>query len=284
MRLAIDDLNHFLRRQPRCVLVSIAGAKGSVPRGAGTFMLVSDKAAFRTIGGGQLEFMAIDKARQMLRAGDRQGHAGVALGPEIGQCCGGHVALSFQTLDQSGAEKLRMRARAEDASRPHVYVFGAGHVGHALAQALSLLPVRAILVDTRAAELAAAPAGVETRLAAMPEDEARRAPPRSAFLVLTHDHALDFLIVKEALGRGDAAYVGMIGSKSKRAAFAGWFRREGGDAGALALLRCPIGSALANDKRPEIIAALAAAEVISALFGAAKITGVEMPMALAASL
>ncbi len=81
----------------------------------------------------------------------------------------------------------------------------------------SLTPVRVILVDTREAELMACDVpGVETCLSAMPEQVVRSAPPGSAFIVLTHDHALDFLIVTEALQRRDAVYVGMIGSKTKR--------------------------------------------------------------------
>jgi xanthine dehydrogenase accessory factor len=149
--------------------------------------------------------------------------------------------------------------------RPHVYVFGAGHVGNALCRALNLLPLRTILVDTRQAELDAAPQGTETRLAAMPEDVVAQAPASSAFLILTHDHALDFLILKEALERNDAAYVGMIGSKTKRATFNSWFKREGGDLAALARLVCPLGGMALKDKRPEVIAALTAAEVMIAV-------------------
>ena len=92
-----------------------------------------------------------------------------------------------------------------------------------------------------------------------------QAPSGSAFLVLTHDHALDFLILKEALARRDAAYVGMIGSKSKRATFKSWFIREGGDERHASRLVCPMGGAAVKDKRPEVIAALTAAEVLTAL-------------------
>ena len=72
-----------------------------------------------------------------------------------------------------------------------------------------------------------APAGVERVLTPLPEEIVRRAPPGSAFVVLTHDHALDFLIVREALARGDAAYVGMIGSRTKRVSFLRWLARGG---------------------------------------------------------
>ena len=90
----------------------------------------------------------------------------------------------------------------------------------------------------------------------------KAAPAGSAFVVLTHDHALDFLIVAEALKRDDAAYVGMIGSKTKRRRFESQFLRAGGSKAVLAQLTCPIGGADVDDKRPEIIASLTAAELV----------------------
>ena len=260
-----EGVQDFLKSSSGCVLVCVHAAKGSTPRDAGVFMLVTRTAIFRTIGGGQLEYMAIDKARQMLRAGPVEDILDIGLGPEIGQCCGGRVSLKFQRVDENISQEIIQAMSQESAARPHVYIFGAGHVGNALARAVNLLPVRAILVDSRQAELDAAPVGIESMLIAMPEALVRDAPKGSAFLVLTHDHALDFLIVKEALAREDAVYVGMIGSKSKRATFNTWFKREGGAEGALGRLICPMGGNAVRDKRPEIIAALVAAEVIAAL-------------------
>jgi len=83
-------------------------------------------------------------------------------------------------------------------------------------------------------------------------------------IVLTHDHALDFLIVSAALARSDLAQVGMIGSDSKRATFEHQFIREGGDKSRLSDLVCPIGRKVA-DKRPEVIAATVASDIIAAL-------------------
>jgi xanthine dehydrogenase accessory factor len=88
--------------------------------------------------------------------------------------------------------------------------------------------------------------------------------PGSVIIVLTHDHALDFLIVSAALARDDLAQVGMIGSDTKRATFAHQYVREGGDRDRLSKLICPIGRKIA-DKRPEVIAATVAAEIIAAL-------------------
>ncbi len=89
--------------------------------------------------------------------------------------------------------------------------------------------------------------------------------PTVAYHPLTHDHALDFLIAAEALQRQDAAYVGMIGSKTKKATFKNWLKREAGREDLFENLVCPIGGAVVKDKRPEVIAALAAAEILTAV-------------------
>lgn len=267
-----DDIRAFLNRRPDSVLVEVADVKGSAPRDAGAWMLVARDMIFRTIGGGQLEYMAIDHARKIL-AGGRDSPMDVPLGPEIGQCCGGRVALNFKRVNRSLADELVGKVDAEIATRPHVYVFGAGHVGDALAYALSLTPVRVVLVDTREEDLMAVDApGVETCLAAMPEQVVRAAPPGSAFIILTHDHALDFLIAAEALQRRDATYVGMIGSKTKKATFKNWLKRELGSDDLFDGLICPVGGAVVKDKRPEVIAALAAAEVLTAVLTTNKVS------------
>lgn len=266
-----DDIRDFLNRRPDCVLSEVTDVRGSAPRDAGAWMLVARDMIFRTIGGGQLEYMAIDHARKIL-VGGRDSSMDVPLGPEIGQCCGGRVGLSFRRVNRGLAEELIAKVDAEISTRPHVYVFGAGHVGDALAYSLSLTPVRVILVDTREAELMAVDApGVETCLAALPEQVVRSAPPGSAFIVLTHDHALDFLIVTEALQRGDAVYVGMIGSKTKKATFKNWLKREIGRDDLFDNLICPVGGSVVKDKRPEVIAALAAAEVLTAVLVSNKV-------------
>lgn len=268
---SLARLSHFLAA-PDAAVVEVAEALGSTPREAGAWMIVSPERTFGTIGGGQLEFMAIDKARALLAdAADQVGVApapailDVPLGPEIGQCCGGRVVVSVRRLDKALRQEVMRRAEREDAANPTVLVFGGGHVGHALAAALALLPVRTVVVETRAEALDDMPPGIETRLTPVPEEMVREAPAGAAYVVLTHDHALDFLIVAEALCRRDAAYVGMIGSKTKRATLRSWYMKTaGGDEAALARLVSPIGGEV-KDKRPAVIAALAAAEIIAAL-------------------
>ena len=257
------DPARFLDKVGAKVLVEVASVRGSAPREEGAFMLVSTDAIAGTIGGGQLEYMAIDHARRMLAGKTADAVLSVPLGPEIGQCCGGRVEIGFRTVDAALKAELAVRLAREAARQPAVYVFGAGHVGHAIAAALSLLPLNVTVVESREHELAGLPQNIAAKLAAMPESIVATIPTGSAVLILTHDHALDFLIAAEALKRPDLAYVGMIGSATKRATFASWLKREAPGAD-IARLTLPVGGPL-KDKRPAVIAALTAAEIMTAL-------------------
>lgn len=258
-----ETLTAFLAEEP-AILVEIEAVKGSSPREAGTFMLVSSTRIWETIGGGQFEYMAIDHARAMLDGKTDIDVLDIPLGPEIGQCCGGRTLLRFTRVTKTIADALTKRMREAEDQQPAVFIFGAGHVGKALANSLSLLPVSVSVIETRRQELIGLPGTVSTHLTAMPEAMVRDIPAGGAVIIVTHDHALDFLIAKEALERDDLAYVGMIGSKTKRATFANWLAREG-HVGTLDNLVLPIGGALVKDKRPAVIAALATSEVLHAI-------------------
>ncbi len=260
----MHELIGFLEAHSDVVCVTLAGVQGSVPREEGAFMLVSNVAQLGTIGGGQLEYMAMDEARRLLACPDGQSRQmDVPLGPEIGQCCGGRVVLELEQMDAVDKRNLLKAERARIAAQPEVIVYGAGHVGRALARAFAPLPVALKLVDSRPEEIVLAPEGVETFLTPLPETVVRTARAGAAHIVATHEHALDFLLAQEALARGDAAYVGMIGSKSKRAQFINWAE---GDVSALI---CPMAAASKgggkNGRRPEVIAAFVTAEVMAVL-------------------
>ncbi|WP_246665823.1 xanthine dehydrogenase accessory protein XdhC [Aminobacter sp. J15] len=257
------QLHDFLAASPGLALVEISEAKGSTPREVATWMLVSPTGIFGTIGGGQLEFMAVARAREMIAQRIGTAKLDVPLGPEIGQCCGGRVTIDLALVDDELRQTFPARIAVEEETQPNVFLFGGGHVGHALANALSLLPLTTTLVETRPEELEGVPEGIRTIGTAVPEEVVRDARPDSAFVVLTHDHSLDFLIVAEALARGDAAYVGMIGSKTKKATFRSWYLREaGGTEERFSRLICPIGGTEVKDKRPAVIAALVTAELL----------------------
>lgn len=259
-----SPLASFLTAHPVSILVDITGTQGSTPREAGAFMLVSESASWGTIGGGQLEFMAIRNARKLLKGGGRAS-MDIPLGPAIGQCCGGRTELRFRKITDELVAELETRQADETAHLPDVYLFGAGHVGHALAAALAPLPLSVTVVETRQEELANLPPDTKIRLTPMPEELVKGMRAGSAVVILTHDHALDFMIAREALARTDLSYVGMIGSATKRATFASWLS-QGGERRWLDRLVLPIGGSAVRDKRPEVIAAMTAAEILAALF------------------
>jgi len=247
------------------VLIEITRTRGSTPREAGAFMLVGRDALWGTIGGGHMEFDAIDTARAMLAEGRRENRLDITLGPDSGQCCGGRVELSFKWTDADAVAGLRDQLAKQAENYPDVYLYGAGHVGRALAEALLPLPFRVTVIETRRDELDRLQMHVPHRLEAMPEATVGDIRPGGAVVIMTHDHALDFLIGAEALRRNDLAYIGMIGSKTKRAVFANWLRDAEQDASLIDKLVLPIGGTSVRDKRPAVIAALVAAELLTAL-------------------
>lgn len=263
----MNALPAFLSAHPDAILVDVAEAKGSTPREAGAFMVVAMDALHGTIGGGQLEFLAIDHARRMLLSGEQSTALDVPLGPEIGQCCGGRARLAFTRLDAAARAALVARQGAIERTFPDVFVFGAGHVGLALATALGPLPLAVTLIETRDVPDAGLPPGTTLRRVALPEAEVSTIRPGGAAVILTHDHALDFLIAQDALARPDLAYIGMIGSATKRATFARFLAREGAEPHLIDRLVLPIGGTALRDKRPAVIAALVAAELLTGLLG-----------------
>ena len=264
MAASAPSLRAFFAAHVSVIRVVLTRVRGSSPRNEGTEMFVAANALWGTIGGGQLEFRAIDAARAMLREDVLTKALDLPLGPEIGQCCGGRVELGLNRMRLSDKRAAEERVTQRDAALPHVYVLGAGHVGRALANQFQHLPVRCLLIDTRPDEIALCTAAVEMQVSVLPEAAIATAPAGSAYIVLTHDHGLDFLLTAAALSRGDAAYIGMIGSASKRAKFGKWAQRQC-DGQPIDDLNCPIGARGSRDKRPSVIAAFVVAEVMAEL-------------------
>jgi xanthine dehydrogenase accessory protein XdhC len=266
-RLA-PELERLLTAGVLVVLVEVAEAKGSTPREAGAAMLVTPERSFGTIGGGRLEWEGTARARTLLTAGEREAWADLPLGPAVGQCCGGRVRLRLRRAGGAELAELEAREYAAVAAIPTVLLFGAGHVGRALARALAPLPVRVRWIDGRPDEFPAEPPpGVEILVTDRPLEVIAAAPAGSAAFVLTHSHSLDFTLCGAVLERGDFAYLGLIGSRTKRARFERGFRELPIPADRVAAMACPIGGDRLRDKRPAVIAALAAAELLLALAG-----------------
>jgi xanthine dehydrogenase accessory factor len=258
-------LRQLLAAEQPVVLVRVAKAKGSTPREAGVGMLVTARTTHGTIGGGRLEWEATSRARQLL-AGDAVASTfEMPLGPAVGQCCGGHVRLELMRAGAAELDALAAEEAQAQESLPTVLLFGAGHVGKALARALAPLPLRLRWIDGRAGEFPDPPlTGPEVVLTERPLVEIRAAPAGSVYVVMTHSHGLDFELCEAVLQRDDFAYLGLIGSRTKRARFERGWRELGLGEQQLARLVCPIGGPL-RDKRPAVIAALVAAEILHAL-------------------
>ncbi len=243
------------------VVVEVLATRGSVPREAGTRMVVAPDAVLGTIGGGHLELQAITDARALLQQGGRSFERQVALGPSLGQCCGGAVTLQHRRLQDAPPAFW-----APPPPLFHLQLYGAGHVGRAIASLLAGLPCRVQWVDEREAEFPpeAPPAHIERVCVEPVEAEVASAPPGACYLVLTHSHALDLAITQAVLARGDFAYFGLIGSQTKRARFEARLRERGFGAAALARMVCPIGLPGIAGKEPELIAISAVAQLLQA--------------------
>ena len=251
-------------RADPAILVEVTDALGSTPREAGTLMLVTETAIAGTIGGGELEWRAIERAREALAGEPIPERLQLPLGPALQQCCGGHVTLSLQRLAPSDRDELSRRLREWRAQLPRIVLFGAGHVGQALVRALTPLPCRVRWLDSRQdlfpagldatieAETIADPAGVTT-------------DPSDLVLVMTHSHALDLAIVEARLRAMDFAWLGLIGSATKRRRFEGQLKAGGIPAERLERLVCPIGLASIRGKEPAVIAASVTAQLLTVI-------------------
>lgn len=281
------------------VWISVHHTRGSVPREAGAGMVVTADRQFGTIGGGHLEWKAVELARERLALGHRAATLRrYPLGPSLGQCCGGVVDLMFRPFDAAGGAWGEALARAEaeggdvalftrcdgDADHTalsdpgegavacsrhafdpwHVWLFGAGHVGAALERVLGVLDCRVTWVDTRAEAYPASVApGVRILVSEAPQDEVGAIRPGSDVLVLTHSHVLDFDIVRALLVRDDLGQIGMIGSTTKAARFRRRLAERGVPDAAIARLSCPIGTHARGDKHPGAIALDVATDLLA---------------------
>jgi xanthine dehydrogenase accessory factor len=226
-------------------------------------MLVTAANVTGTVGGGHVELEAIRHARAMLHsAGEHEAMHEWVLGPALGQCCGGAMQLQFERAADASAFDERMK--------PHVAplaLFGGGHVGRAIVNALAPLPFAVTWIDSRDEIFpAAVPANVQCEHSDPVQAAVADIPPLSRVLVMSFSHAEDLDIVagclKRLRERDDLPYVGLIGSRTKWATFRGRLRERGFSDEELARITCPIGIPGITGKQPEIIAAGVAAQLL----------------------
>lgn len=258
-----------LTQQPLC-WVKVQAAQGSVPREVGAWMAVFADEVMGTIGGGHLEWQAIAQARKLLQQWresavmPREQAQRYALGPSLGQCCGGALELHYERFE-SGDEK-RLKALMPEPSQC-VALFGAGHVGHALVRILRSLPYRVIWVDSRDAVFPEQEQiGVHCEHSDPVQAAVAQLPSQSSVLIMSFSHAEDLEVVAQCLLRqrekADLPFVGLIGSKTKWASFSSRLRRRGFSEQELAHITCPIGVSGIEGKEPEVIAVAVAAQLL----------------------
>jgi xanthine dehydrogenase accessory factor len=305
-------IGRFVAEQGAAALVTLAQAQGSSPREVGARMVVAPDGTFTgTIGGGALEWGALAEAQAMLARhnGPAATRLDKALGPDLGQCCGGHVLLTIErfgaadrnavaafaeaeagglltTIATAGSDGRLMRRIADTdegrsprpayevqsdgrvyerfgAEATPFYLFGAGHVGRALAVALSPLPFLVTWTDARPGAIPEVfPPNVAAVTQGDPVELLSRAPDGAFVAVMTHSHALDLDLVITALKADRFPYVGLIGSATKRARFTSAMHKMGMAGDAIERLVCPIGLATIHDKAPAVIAASVVTQVL----------------------
>ena len=247
-------VEHLRARREPGVLVTITEVRGHSPREAGAKMVVSSTSTWASIGGGNLEATAVERARELLaapaattpttftaRLSDKAPHGhGV-------QCCGGDVTVLLEPL----------------AVLPAVAIFGVGHVGLELARILARHDLDLHLVDSRPSQLtdqtlrplADATARVHRHhVPVLPELVLAELPPGTHVLVMTHDHAEDAALCDAALRAGHLGSIGLIGSEAKWVRFRRKLAEEGHDQAAIDRITTPVGLPELAGKHPATIA------------------------------
>ena len=292
MGFELERIRTLVARHGRVARVVIAEVKGSSPREVGASMLVWTSGQSGTIGGGALELQAANQALN----GDRVSRH--ALGPELGQCCGGAVTLVTEVFDARtianieglvfargkgdmpmSVSRILSQARGEGSSptpkfvegwfvepveppaRP-LWIWGAGHVGRAMVSVLEpLAQFKITWVDTAANRFPAnVPAGVDTLYHPDLIPLVRHAPINAEHLILTYSHALDLSLCHDLLSH-DFTFTGLIGSKTKWARFKRRLEHLGHSTSQIDRITCPIGQKSLG-KQPQAIAVGVAAELL----------------------
>ena len=240
-------------------LVTVLTTAGSTPREQGTKMVVTADRQFDTIGGGHLEFKAIELARQALADSVNQRHNQQAihsfpLASKLGQCCGGAVKLLIET---------------HVSHRQVLALFGAGHVAQALVPILAQLPLSVRWIDNRESLTPnePLPANVDYLCDDEPVGEIPLLPAGSWVVIMTHDHQLDFELAEKALKQPDLPYVGMIGSQTKAKRFVHRLKSKGISDVQLGRFVTPIGLSDIPGKLPVEVAVSVSAQIIQRLHG-----------------
>lgn len=265
-RTWFDALHQCQQQGVSYVLVTLLATAGSTPRDGGSKMLVCDDSTFDTIGGGNLEYIVTQRARELLVAACLSTHQNSGknlqkvehypLSSKLAQCCGGATNVLFEVFV---------------GHCQHLAVYGAGHVAQTLIPILAQLPLQIHWIDERQAmfEQALKHSKLPTNVKCIVSDDAvdglKHLPEQSWVLIMTHNHQLDYELVSAALKRPDCAYVGMIGSATKARRFCTKLAHHGVNPKAIERLISPAGLLAVPGKEPINVAVSIAAQIMQYL-------------------
>lgn len=232
------------------VLATIIGTRGSTPRDSGTKMLVTEDTTYDTLGGGRLELLVTERARELLcEGGNQQRLENFALSLKAHQCCGGSVTILFESFANPAL---------------NVHIFGAGHVAKALVTILGDLDVKVHWVDARADQFPdSLPSNTVKHLAHDIIEYATHCGHGDYALVLTHDHALDYSIIEQLLMSDVCGFIGLIGSDAKALRFRKHLKHAKFSQQAIDSVHCPVGLPNIAGKKPMQVAVSIAGQLIN---------------------
>ncbi|WP_298900497.1 xanthine dehydrogenase accessory protein XdhC [uncultured Psychroserpens sp.] len=247
MKNWIALLSVFKERQEPIALVTVTKCLGSTPCEVGSRMIITkDNVVHGTIGGGKLEFLAIDEAINALRE-NKIIESSYTLGPEFEQCCGGKVEFIIEPMNQS----------------PELFLFGAGHIGHEIAKILVDTPFEVHLIDSRHNWFEHSTLDKSIHLKQVNIDDFKtfrdvvKWGKNCYVLILTHDHSIDFEIIAMAL-QHKTKFLGLIGSKTKRVRFNNMLIKDMNIKEGMSNVVCPIGLQVGGNTPKEIAISVAA--------------------------
>ncbi|TXE19304.1 xanthine dehydrogenase accessory protein XdhC [Psychroserpens burtonensis] len=241
MKNWIELLSEFKEKQQAVALVTVTKCYGSTPCVLGSRMIITENnELFGTIGGGKLEYLAIEQALKALHD-NKIIESGYTLGPEFEQCCGGKVEFIIEPMNQS----------------PELFLFGAGHIGQEIVKLLIGTPFKVTLIDSRKNWFEEKQLDDSINQCEVSEidfktfRDAVRWGRGCYVLVLTHNHAIDFDIISMAL-KEDTKFLGLIGSKTKKVRFNNMLINDMGIEEGMSNVVCPIGLPIGGDTPKEI--------------------------------
>ncbi|MBX2848355.1 MAG: xanthine dehydrogenase accessory protein XdhC [Acidiferrobacterales bacterium] len=245
----VDAITFCNENNQAWVLATIIGTRGSTPRESSTKMLVTDSHTYDTLGGGRLEKLVTEKARELIKSNKNQQQIeNYALSLKAHQCCGGSVTILFECFAKTAL---------------NVHLFGAGHVAKSLVKILGELDVRVHWVDSRVEQFPQnVPNNVKLHHVIDVTGYTEKCRTGDYALILTHDHALDYSIVERLLTRKVCGFIGLIGSKSKAVRFKRLLKEANISTHEINSLHCPVGLDSVIGKKPMKVAVSIAAQLI----------------------